>query len=289
MRTAVHLELGEAERLLGAIVAGSRVEVGVVGQDVARDHLVIVDAALGNRSRVRGDDHRVVDLGDGDVDRGEVVCEALTAIGNRIGQGNRPVEVTIRVERVGARSGDRHRPDLGPAAGGVVARAIHVEGVAVGVVGLLDASRIAVKDGIYHLRKRGGVEVCGRVDVGVVGEQVALHDTASEPYVIEGDPTPAARLRVNDIDGNLTTDECSQGGLRDFHLSNAHATTSESLGVKESTGVVIADDDAGPTTSGSRGQDFGFGSRGDIRIPVTTHGVQRDGTRSKHEGAGADP
>ena len=116
-----------------------------------------------------------------------------------------------------------------------------------------------------------------------------MDDAAGETYIIEGDPTPATRFRVNDIDGYLTTDEGSQGGLRDFHLSNAHAATSESLSVKESTGVVIADDDAGPTISGGRGQDFSFGSRGDIRIPVTSHGVQRDGTRSKHEGTGADP
>ena len=70
--TAVHFELGEAERLLGAVIAGGRIDIGVtglgVGQDIAGDRFVGADAAFGNRSRVRSDDDGVVDLGDGDVD-----------------------------------------------------------------------------------------------------------------------------------------------------------------------------------------------------------------------------
>ena len=78
----------------------------------------------------------------------------------------------MRYERVVTRGSDRHRADLGPATGRVVARAVDVEGIAIGAIGLLDAVYIAVNNRLNDHRARSRVEISRRVDVGVVGEQV---------------------------------------------------------------------------------------------------------------------
>ena len=148
LRAAGAIEVAEGLYLQGGIrrvERGRRVDVGIVIQDVARHALVAFE---GVRSRIVGGDRGVDHLGDVDVDRGEAIATAT--IGNGVIQGHRAVEVTVRVERVGAIGGDRHRPNLGPAASAIVARAVDIKGATVGAVGLQGTIDVEILDRLHN-------------------------------------------------------------------------------------------------------------------------------------------